>query len=155
MPKRINPNLVKIHRNYTAEEAAVLLGVHKNTVRAWIKSGLPVCNTRRPTLILGDELRSYLQAKRQTHKRKCKPFELYCMRCRAPRIPAGKMVDFVALSPSTGRLVGLCPDCEGLINRYASKASLNEIQVHLEVSIPNAIGHISESNSLPVNSDFS
>ena len=59
MPKRVNPNLAKIHRNYSVGEAAALLGVHKNTVRNWIKNGLPLCDDRRPALILGAELREF------------------------------------------------------------------------------------------------
>ncbi len=141
MPKRINPNRVKIHRNYTVEEVAVLLDVHKNTVRGWIKDGLPVCSVRRPTLILGDDLRAFLQAKRQAHKRKCQLFELYCLRCRAPKQPAGNMVDFVPEDAVRGRLMGLCPDCEGVMNRYANMASLSKIQAHLEVSMPTALRH--------------
>jgi len=37
MAKRLNPNLAKIHRNYTVEEVALLFSVHKNTVRSWVK----------------------------------------------------------------------------------------------------------------------
>jgi transposase len=40
MAKRPNPNLAKIHRNYTVEEVANLFSVHKNTVRLWVKDGL-------------------------------------------------------------------------------------------------------------------
>jgi hypothetical protein len=32
-----NPRLAKIHRNYTVEEVANVFGVHRNTVRQWIK----------------------------------------------------------------------------------------------------------------------
>jgi len=54
MGKRLpNPRLVKIHRNYTIEEIAALLDVHKNTVANWIKQGLPVCGKKRPYLIRG------------------------------------------------------------------------------------------------------
>ena len=37
MPRNLNPNRAKIHRNYTVGEVASLLNIHKNTVRAWIK----------------------------------------------------------------------------------------------------------------------
>ena len=39
--KRLNPRRVKVHRNYTVEEVAKLFQVHKNTVRDWLKVGLP------------------------------------------------------------------------------------------------------------------
>jgi transposase len=44
MAKRPNPNLAKIHRNYTLEEVANLFSVHKNTVRLWVKGGLATVN---------------------------------------------------------------------------------------------------------------
>jgi predicted DNA-binding protein (UPF0251 family) len=41
LAKLPNYRLVKIHRIYTVEDAARCLAVHKNTVRRWIKAGLP------------------------------------------------------------------------------------------------------------------
>jgi hypothetical protein len=155
MPKRLNPNLAKIHRNYTVEEAAAVFGVHKNTVRAWIKAGLPLCDDRRPALILGCELRTYLQGRRQIRKRKCKLYEVYCLRCRLPKRPAGNMVDYESLSDTNGRLTGLCPDCDGLINRYVSEANLVQIRELLDVCMPKALEHINKSSNALVNSDFS
>lgn len=155
MPKRLNPNLAKIHRNYTVEEVAAVFAVHKNTVRAWIKAGLPVCDDRRPALILGYELRTYLQNKRQVRKRKCRLFEVYCLRCRLPKRPAGDMVDYEPLSETNGRLTGLCPDCHGLINRYVSVTGMAQIREHLDVGIPKALEHINKCSNALVNSDFS
>jgi excisionase family DNA binding protein len=65
MGKR-HPNYrrVKIHRSYAVEQAARRLGVHKNTVRAWIKVGLPTIDDRRPILILGSDLIAFLRARR-------------------------------------------------------------------------------------------
>jgi len=154
MSKRINPNLVKIHRSYTVEEVANLLSVHKNTVRIWIKGGLGVNDNKRPTLILGAELKIYLQSKRSKNKRKCKPFEIYCIRCRTPQSPAGNMVDYEPLTDSTGRLVGLCPTCNGIINKYFSIANIEQISDKLDITLPKALKHINESINPLVNSDF-
>jgi len=51
-----NPRRVKIHRSYSVEEMSRLLGVHKNTVRNWLKNGLEPIDDQRPTLIRGSDL---------------------------------------------------------------------------------------------------
>lgn len=118
MGKHFNPNLVKIHRNYDVGEVAGLLQVHKNTVREWIKNGLATNDNKRPVLILGSILKIFLQAKRKKNKQKCQPFEIYCVRCRSPQLPAGNMVDYEGLNSCSGRLIGICPACDGIINKY-------------------------------------
>lgn len=66
MPKRSpNPRLVKIHRNYTYDEAADLLGLHKNSVRRWVThEGLAALTEQRPHLILGAGLKAFLEHRR-------------------------------------------------------------------------------------------
>ena len=39
--RRPNWRRIKLHRNYTVEEAADALGKHPHTVRGWLKEGLP------------------------------------------------------------------------------------------------------------------
>lgn len=154
MPRALNPNLAKLHRNYTVEEIAALFGVHKNTVRSWIKAGLPVCDSRRPVLVLGRSLREFLQKRRAAHNRRCGVHELYCLRCREPRWPAEGMVDFEPLTPTTGRVTALCPVCTAMMNRYVSREALGRIRADLDVRMPTAQQHISESNKALLNSDF-
>ena len=93
-----NHRLVKTHRNYTVEEVASLFRVHRNTVREWVKRGLPTCDDRRPMLILGTDLAAFLRARRLKNRRTCPPGEIYCVRCRAPRAPAGSMAEYQAIS---------------------------------------------------------
>ena len=154
MSKRLNPNLAKIHRNYTVEEVALLFGVHKNTVRIWIKKGLPINDDKRPVLILGCELRDFIHAKRTKNKQKCKPFELYCLRCKLPQHPAGNMVEYEAISSSKGRLIAICPGCGGIINKYTSLAKLTQIQDKLDITMPKTLERINKSDELLLNSDF-
>jgi hypothetical protein len=132
--RRPNYRLVKIHRSYTVEAVARLFGTHKNTVRAWVKAGLPTCDSNRPMLILGRDLSAYLQARRTKNKRPCQPGEIYCVRCRAPKRPAGDMAEYHRITASLGNLIGICPDCEGMIYRRASRAKLPEIQGNLDIS---------------------
>ena len=133
-----NYRLVKVHRNYTVEEIALLFGKHKNTIRAWVKAGLPTCDSKRPILILGSELAEYLKALRTNNKQPCLPGEIYCVRCRAPKRAAGDIADYLSITASQGNLAGICPDCEGMIFRRASLAKLAQIRGNLDITITGA-----------------
>jgi hypothetical protein len=154
MATRFNPNLAKIHRSYTVGEVAILFAVHKNTVRTWVKEGLPTNDNKRPMLILGSDLKHFLQSKRQSKKRKCLPHEIYCLRCRSPQIPAENMVDFEPINCRLGTLIGLCPSCEGIINKFFSIDKLGLIQDKMDITFTKPLEHINDSNNPPVNSDF-
>ncbi len=143
--RRLNPRLAKIHRNYTVEEIANLYGVHKNTVRQWIKQGLQTTDDRRPMLVLGRDLSEFLQAKRLKNKRPCKPGEIYCVRCREPKSPAGNMVDYQVVTQTQGTLIGLCPTCGILIYRRVNPAKLGQVRGQLDITMPKALEHINES----------
>ena len=155
MSKR-HPNyrLAKIHRNYTVEEVAGLFGVHKNTVREWVKHGLPINDDRRPMLILGRALSTFLQARRVKNRRPCQPGEIYCVRCRSPKIPAGDMAEYQALTPTLGNLIGICPGCESMMYQRVNLAKLALVRANLDVTMPQALPHIDESTQPCVNSDL-
>jgi len=155
MGKRLpNPRLVKIHRNYTVEEVTRLLGVHKNTVRTWIKQGLPTINDKRPMLVLGPDLSAFLQAKRTKNKRPCKPGEMYCVRCRAPKPPALNMVEYKPQTESLGNLFGICPDCDAGMNRRVSLPKLEQVRGQMDITMPQRVRRIADREQPPVNSDF-
>jgi hypothetical protein len=56
------------------------------------------------------------------------------------------MVDYEPINCNSGRLIGLCPICDGIINKYFSFAKLGQIQDKLDITIPKALEHINESN---------
>ncbi|WP_440879258.1 helix-turn-helix domain-containing protein [Vibrio natriegens] len=131
--KRLNPNLAKIHRSYTVEEAAEMLGVHKRTVRNWIKSGLPVIDERRPLLILGTDLKVFIRQQRKRNRRQCKTSEIYCLRCREPRQPSSETVKFIQEAGGIGRVFAQCCKCGSKVNKYFSWRSLDSIRRELLV----------------------
>lgn len=136
--RRINPRLIKLHRPYSIEEAARALNAHKNTVRGWIKDGLPVADKSRPVLILGHELRSFLERRRKAGKRPCPPGSIYCFKCREPRRPALGMVEYVPRNAITGDLIGLCDACETTMYRRARCADVAAIMPGIDVQIREA-----------------
>jgi excisionase family DNA binding protein len=152
--RRPNPRLAKIHRNYTVEEIASLFGIHRNTVRQWVKQGLPTSDDRRPMLILGRDLVAYLHSRRVRNKRSCKPGEIYCMRCRAPRPPAGEIADYQPMTPTAGNLIGICPACDAMMYRRVNLARLEWAKGKLDVTVAQALPRLDESAPPSVNSDF-
>ncbi len=129
-----NPNLVKINRSYTFEELAAVFGVHKNTVAGWVKAGLPCLKDQRPFLILGVEAKAYLQQRRVSNKQKCKPDELYCMRCKNPTKPAVNSVEYLPVSNTKGRLTGFCSRCECLVNKFIAHRNLGKYAALFDLS---------------------
>ena len=130
--KRIhNPNKCKIHRSYTVEEVADLYGVHKRTVRNWIKKGLPIFKDIRPLLILGTDLKLFISNKRKENKHTCKPSEIYCFRCRIPQNPELETVQFTQQSSGIGRVFAVCSVCDSKVNKYFSWRRLAAIRSEL------------------------
>jgi len=148
-----NPRRVKIHRNYSVEEVARLFRLHKNTVRNWLKQGLEVIDGRRPTLILGRELSRFLSERRKKAKQLCGPGRIFCIVCREPKAPAGGMADCVPMTPSTGNLCGICPDCGRLIYRRVNLAQLDAVRGELDVTFAQPETRIGECSAPSVNCD--
>ncbi len=151
--RRPNPRRVKVHRNYSVEDIARLFNLHKNTIRGWLKQGLATIDDRRPRLVLGRELSRFLQERRQKGKRACGPGRIYCIACRAPKVPAGKMVDCIITGPQSGNLCGICPDCGRLIYRRVNLEKIAEVRGELEIKFRRPSSRIGGSAALSVNCD--
>ncbi len=98
---------IKTHRTYTVDEVSRALGAAPITIRRWLKTGLPNVNDQKPVLIAGAHLIEFLE-KRKAPRQHCRPHECYCVKCKAPRVPAERMAEYVPLSLTTGNLRGLC-----------------------------------------------
>jgi excisionase family DNA binding protein len=141
--KSSNPRLAKLHRAYTTEQAARLFGVHRNTVRAWIKAGLPTV-AGRPALIEGRELRAFLERRSAAAKRPCPPGTLYCCKCRVPRAPVPHAVVFEAREHGAGSLRAICVTCGTRMFQRARQERLGAVIPGIVVLIVKAPARIAE-----------
>ena len=151
--RRLNPRLVRIHFCYSASDIVRLFGVHKNTVRTWLKEGLPRIDDSRPILVHGRDLRAFLERRQRSRKRKCPPGTFYCLKCREPRPPALGMVDFFEMTVTSGNLKALCATCGTLMNRRAQRARIDAVMPNLTVQFSQADSHIRERVEPSLNCD--
>jgi hypothetical protein len=153
--RRPNPRLAKIHYSYSVEELARLFGVHKNTVRNWCKQGLEPIDHKRPILIRGQDARRFLAERRARTKQACGPGRIYCLPCRAPKVPAEKMTDCNQIGETTGSLQGICPDCNRMIYRRVNPKKLDAVRGDLDITVTQAPPRIEETAKPIVNCDSS
>lgn len=125
MAKRLPWRRVKTHRSYTFDEAARLLGVHKNTVRNWVRGGLVALVEARPYLILGRDLRGFLDARQKNAKQELGPSEMFCLSCRKPRTPPPGLVEGASGPVGPSRVRGICPVCATVMNRSIRRDQLS------------------------------
>jgi Zn-finger protein len=152
---RLNHRLVKIHRNYSVEEIAKLFGVHKNTVGRWInKDGLETIDGKRPMLIHGQNLVTFIKNRKAKTKQPCKIGELYCFRCKVPKFPAGNVADCLAVTKKVGKLKALCPDCESIMNKNISLARIGEFCKKIDITFSKELQQLVDSAKPTENSDL-
>lgn len=115
---------VKIHRSYTIRQLVDLLEVTVGTVRRWCKQGLRCFTDTRPFLIDGSDFHDFHAEKLEKRKTRLKPFEVYCLGCKAARTPRPGLVDAKPMDSSRDRIMAICPTCTGLMRRIISRSDL-------------------------------
>jgi DNA-binding XRE family transcriptional regulator len=127
MARRVSTRKIKIHNQYTYEQAAEALGVSVQTVRGWRQLGLTVLDSQKPHLILGFALKDFVKARYGKPKRHLARDQFLCMACKAPRRAAGGMADYLPSTPKRGRLEALCETCQGSCGKFASPSICAEL----------------------------
>jgi len=153
MAKRYNPRRFKLHHSYTVDEIASRLGVHPQTIRGWIKRGLRCLRSERPFLILGCDLRAFLEQANEA-KEPLGPNQLFCLKCRTAQEPWGQLADYIPQSPTSGRLTGLCPVCERECQRFVGVAQVRSVAPDLDVTYRGNEASLKQSADPPSKTHF-
>ena len=132
----------------------MLFRVHKNTVRAWLRSGLEPVDNRRPVLILGRRLSGFLHARRKQARQRCQPGQFYCLRCRAPKNSVGRRAEYRPTTSSSGNLRGTCVDCGSRMCRRVSFQKIKAAAGDLQVTLPQAQPRIEDTACPSLNCDL-
>jgi excisionase family DNA binding protein len=152
--RRVNRHLVKRNRTYSVGELALALGVHKNTIRNWMRSGLAPIDTGRPVLFHGEAVRDFLERRNLGVRRPCQPGTLYCFKCRRPREPALGMVDLGETKRGTSNLQAICGACQTIMYRRVRVSALSIVMPGLVVQGAEDPEPLSERTSPSLSCDF-
>lgn len=125
--KRLRIRLIRIRRSYSVAEIAAKLKVHQQTVRAWHKAGMkPIEGSERPLLFLGEEVRRFLQERRNAKRRPLEGSQFYCPRCREARQSHFARLQLIDTGRLLGRarksilIKGQCSICGATVCRFGS-----------------------------------
>ena len=132
--KKFNVNRVRKNLCYSVFDICRLLEVHKNTVREWIRKGLPTLDQQRPLMIHGQDLKTILNQRPQSQKRKCKANEFYCLKCKCPRTSMGNLVDVEKRNEKMMMLKGLCSVCETSVFKLQAQKNIQKVAAVFDLS---------------------
>jgi hypothetical protein len=124
--RKIDLRRIRVRVCYFVPEAAALLRVTEGTIRTWLRAGLPALDRNRPTLILGADLKAWLQGRQISRRHKCGPDELFCLRCRRPRTLRPNSREFIEKNPKRLMIRGKCSTCDTVMHKVASRANAAE-----------------------------
>lgn len=135
MAKRVSARRIKKNRLYTYDEAGDVLGLTGHTVRSWRSGGLEVMATCKPHYVLGAALIAYIEGKQVKRSANGALDEMFCFTCKARRKPLGALVDYIPITDTRGRLMGLCGLCDGPLHRFVGKTDLGKFHGIYDIAI--------------------
>lgn len=120
MSRRLYPhNRVRYWYVYDIDDICTLfadLGLHPQTIRAWIKNGLKTIDNGKPTLIYGNDLITFLKTRNAQNKCAVAFDEMFCMGCKDAR-PIYQNKIIIEQDHNKLRAKGHCRVCKGKINK--------------------------------------
>ena len=140
MAKIYNLRLIKTRESYSTKRISQEIEVHPRTIQEWYKEGLQPIENKRPYLVMGYEIKRFLEKKLQKHKCKLKPYEFYCTKCRHAVRSINNDVWIEISKRTIGKngfkamtIKGICENCNSRINRFSHTGNLEEVKKLFDV----------------------
>jgi hypothetical protein len=164
MSKRLYPHKrVRYWYVYDVDDICALfsdLGIHPQTVRAWVKKGLNMIDKgKAPTLIYGHDLIAYIKSQNSKGKRKTAFNEMFCVKCQDARNVFQRNVS-VKQKAKFLQVSGACRECKTTMFQNYKMADLPKIKRTFHVvdvlelydcADSTSKTHLSPDNITPVN----
>lgn len=111
--KKISPKKLNSYIAYSIKELMELLGIDHKTVTRWIEDGLKIVEgSKKPILIMGQDVKDFLNQRQQKKKFKLKRSEFLCFHCRQPTNAKKGSIRI-----KNGKKLAVCRVCSSKISR--------------------------------------
>ena len=135
MGKSYNIRLIKHRESYSLKQISETLKVHQRTVQEWRHEGLTTISTEKPFLVMGYDLKEFLNRKLQSKKIKLEANQFYCTKCRNAVITINNKVHLASLNKTIGNqgfnglmIKGICQKCGTKLNKFSHDGRLQELK---------------------------
>lgn len=110
--------------------------LHQKTILKWLKMGLKKVDGKKPILIYGNDLKEFLGKQNKLRKNKTELAEIFCLKCREPKIPYKKQIA-IEKRGNFHNIKAVCPTCKSKINKgigFDDFAELKKLYAVVDVS---------------------
>ena len=118
MSKRLYPHKrVRYWYAYDIDNICAIfkhLGLHPQTVRAWIKRGLKTIDKSKPTLIYGNDLITFIKKQNASGKCKTEFNQMFCLKCKDAR-PIYQNKVAITAKDRLIKAQGKCRECKTMM----------------------------------------
>lgn len=135
---------------YEIEEICALYkacNLHPQTVRQWIKSGMPTVDAGKPTLVHGHALKQFLGKQNNRHKCSTTFEQMYCLKCREAKPPFQKRIALQQVQ-RTVMAKALCQTCKTIMNKSYSLDAIPNLRSQFRVG---DVSQLYDNEACPVN----
>ena len=137
--RKINIAKIRPSHTYNREEIEKSQNRTKETVRRWIREGLPPIPGTNKQRFDGAEFKAWAIAREAERKRPCKPDQFFCMNgnCRTQRLPAVGSVFIRKTNTNLGSIEANCVSCGGAVKKGFAMKDLAETEATFESFVGN------------------
>ena len=135
MSKIYNTSKISNLSCYTIDDVCILYAkkkLHSQTVRKWLKKGLVVIDSHKPTLIHGIDLRQFLSDINKENRRKVEFEEFFCFACKEAHIPLNRTI-YVDYKQQYIKAKALCPKTKKIMNKSFSISDFSALKNFFKV----------------------
>ena len=152
MKKKFNYNSIYGNRSYSINDINILIDIHSQTIRKWIKKeGLESFKNGNTILIYGSVMKMFLEERYriQKQKGKLKDFtDLLCFKCKYRGKPQDSIIEQIIYKPNRViEVIGICPKCQDKCRRTYQESALSKIKDSFQIKSDAVIMH----KGLPLN----